>query len=184
MLAGLSRHRSVGSVLTPANDTVGVPTVHPTKQPAARTGRGLVVIGLLACAGLLVNALLSSNGGSTSGPLASVSSAPSASRMPDETGPAPDISRLPVAPQPIEAVADVEKTEPTSLIDAGTARNALRYTTTDVNLRSGPGRQFAVAMVVPGGTEVLLVEAGRGWSRVRVGEDRVGWISNSTFEER
>lgn len=184
MLAGLPRQRSAGSISAPANDTLGVPTVEATKKRAPRTGRALVAIGVVACAGLLANALLSSNGGSTSGSPASVAIAPSASPVPAETDPAPDAFPSPVAPPPIEATANVEIPEPASPSDAGTAPYALRYTTTDVNLRSGPGRQFGVVMVVPGGTEVLLVEAGNGWSHVRVGEGTVGWMSNSTFEAR
>ncbi|HWU17087.1 MAG TPA: AAA family ATPase [Devosia sp.] len=41
--------------------------------------------------------------------------------------------------------------EPASLGEVGPSLSALRYTTTDVNLRSGPGRRFSVLMVVPGG---------------------------------
>lgn len=184
MLAGLPRQRSAGFISAPANDTVGVPTVEATKKRAPRGGRVLVAIGVVTCAGLLANALLSSNSGSTSGPPASVATAPSASPMPAETDPAPDASPSPVASPLIEAAANVEIPEPASPSDAGIAPYALRYTTTDVNLRSGPGRQFGVVMVVPGGTEVLLVTAGSGWSRVRVGEGTVGWMSNSTFEAR
>lgn len=103
-----------------------------------------VAIGIVACVGLLANALLSSNGDSTSGPPASVAIAPSASPMPAETDPAPDALSSPVAPPPIEAAANVEIPEPASPSDAGIAPYAPRYTTTDVNLRSGPGRQFGV----------------------------------------
>lgn len=184
MLAGLPRQRSAASISTPANDTVKVPTVEATKKQAPRTGRTLVAIGVVACAGLLANALLSSNSGSTSGPPASVAVAPAASPMSAKTAPASDVSPSPIALPLIETAANVEILEPASPSDADTAPYALRYTTTDVNLRSGPGRQFGVIMVVPGGTEVLLVEAGRGWSRVRVGEGTVGWMSNSTFEAR
>lgn len=184
MLAGLPRHRSAGSISAPANDTAGVSTNEATKERAPRTGRALVAIGVLACVGLLANALLSSNGVSISGSSASVGIAPSAFPVPAETDPGPDAARSPIAPPPTDAKANVDIVEPASPSDAGTAPYALRYTTTDVNLRSGPGRQFGVVMVVPRGTEVLLVEAGSGWSRVRVGESTVGWMSNSTFEVR
>lgn len=183
MLAGLPRQRSAGSISAPANDAVGVPTVEATKKRGPRAGRALVAIGVVACAGLLANALLSSNNGSTFSSPTSVAVAP-ASLMPAEADPALDASLSPVAPPSIEAAANVEIPEPASPGDADTVPYALRYTTTDVNLRSGPGRQFGVIMVVPGGTEVLLVEAGSGWSRVRAGEGTVGWMSNSTFEAR
>lgn len=190
MLASLPRQRSAGSISAPANDTVGVPTVDMTKKRAPPVRNALVVVSVLACAGLLANALLSSNSGSTSSSPAEVAIAQSASPRPAEADQAPDASPSPVSSPSlgsspaIEAAANVDIPEPASPGDVGPDLTVLRYTTTDVNLRSGPGRQFSVLMVVPGGTEVLLIEAGSGWSRVRVGEGTDGWMSNSTFEAR
>ena len=184
MLAGLPRQRLAGSVSAPANETAGVPIIEATKKQSARARSALVAISVLACAGLLANALLSSNSGSTSGTLAPDIIVPSASPMPVQADSAPDASPPPITPLPIEAAVNVAIAEPDSPSDASTTPYALGYTTTDVNLRSGPGRQFGVVVVVPDGTEVLLLEAGSGWSRVQVGEGTVGWMSNSTFEAR
>lgn len=183
MLAGLPRQRKPVSVSGPVNEKVEVPTVEATSKRAPRVG-ALVAIGVVATGGLIANALLPKSSGLISDPPASAAFAPTASPVPHEADRAFDSSSSPVTPPPIKEPANVEIPELVTPGDAGTSPSALRYTTTDVNLRSGPGRQFGVVMVVQGGSEVLLVEAGSGWSRVRVGEDTDGWMSNSTFEAR
>ena len=52
------------------------------------------------------------------------------------------------------------------LISAGAASAAPALVTGDLNLRSGPGTNFRVITVLPGGATVNVVDCGGGWCRV------------------
>lgn len=60
----------------------------------------------------------------------------------------------------------------------------VRYTKSAVNLREGPGTGFAIIVVLPRGSEVLVLEAKGEWRRVRVNLNTVGWVATSTISER
>lgn len=64
------------------------------------------------------------------------------------------------------------------LLIAGTAAQAewRSFSTTDVNLRDGPGTEYGVVNVVPEGTQVFVDHCRRGWCAVDYrGEE--GWMS-------
>ena len=56
----------------------------------------------------------------------------------------------------------------------------VRYTSTAVNFRQGPGTRHAIILVVEKGTQVSVLATDGGWSRVQVG-DLTGWMANSTI---
>lgn len=61
-----------------------------------------------------------------------------------------------------------------------------RVIATSLNIRSGPGAEFApVALALKKGTELVLLEPADRWSRVEVvgaGTDIEGWVSNQYIE--
>jgi hypothetical protein len=63
------------------------------------------------------------------------------------------------------------------LLASGAAEAA--YTTGTVNLRTGPGTQYAVVYPVPPGTHVRVFTCQLGWCQVRVSGGAVGWMSSS-----
>lgn len=50
------------------------------------------------------------------------------------------------------------------------------YTTTDLNLRSGPNKTFTIVGVVPGGTKVYTEASDGGWFKVTY-QGKTGWLS-------
>ena len=52
-----------------------------------------------------------------------------------------------------------------------------KITASDLNLRSGPGTNYAVLKVLPLGTRVNVISSSGSWSNVEVGELK-GWVSN------
>ncbi|MCH8503771.1 MAG: TIGR04211 family SH3 domain-containing protein [Ectothiorhodospiraceae bacterium] len=45
-----------------------------------------------------------------------------------------------------------------------------------LDMRSGPGNQFRIQQMVPAGTQVQVLDNDSGWSLVRLGEGREGWV--------
>jgi peptidoglycan/xylan/chitin deacetylase (PgdA/CDA1 family) len=63
-----------------------------------------------------------------------------------------------------------------SLPDTGGAYT--RYTTADLNLRSGPGTGYAILAVIPRGTELTITSSGNGWAVTSYG-GRSGYVSTA-----
>jgi len=45
-----------------------------------------------------------------------------------------------------------------------------------ITVRRGPGIDFKIIDFLSPGTEVELLEADSGWAKIRLGEDRTGWV--------
>ncbi|MCC5809488.1 MAG: TIGR04211 family SH3 domain-containing protein [Ectothiorhodospiraceae bacterium] len=45
-----------------------------------------------------------------------------------------------------------------------------------LDMRSGPGNQFRIQQMVPAGTQVQVLDNDSGWSLVRLGDGREGWV--------
>ncbi|CAN7512427.1 SH3 domain-containing protein [Devosia sp. LjRoot3] len=183
MLSALPRQRLAQAIPAPANDVAARPILEVAERRSPRVGKVLAVVGVVACATLLANVLRPGTTSSTALPLpvvAASSSAPPAV----ETAPVLNGEPSPAVSLPIEAAVDIDPAGMDLPTDPVPDPSLLRYTTTDVNLRSGPSTQFAVIMVVPEETQVLLVDPGGSWSRVRIDADTDGWMANSTFEAR
>jgi hypothetical protein len=185
MLAALPRQRLVQPTSAPTDHVAARPLADVAEKRSPRVSKVLAAIAVIVCAALFANALRPGTGSSMVEPPVPVATASSGALPPEaETDPVPRADPLPVVSPMTEAAADLEPAELDDPTDPGPDPSALRYTTTDVNLRSGPSTQFAVVMVVPVGTQVVLVEPGRGWSRVRIEAGNEGWMANSTFEAR
>jgi peptidoglycan/xylan/chitin deacetylase (PgdA/CDA1 family) len=63
-----------------------------------------------------------------------------------------------------------------SLPDTGGAYT--RYTTADLNLRSGPGTSYAILAVIPRGTGLSITSASNGWAATTYG-GKSGYVSTS-----
>ncbi len=62
---------------------------------------------------------------------------------------------------------------PPSAAPAGAARVRTRQA---VNVREGPGNEFARITTVPAGTDARVIEVVKGWNHVELGDGRRGWI--------
>lgn len=64
------------------------------------------------------------------------------------------------------------------LVSTGLALAAPAEVTNDLNMRTGPGTNYGVITVVPGGDVVDVIDCEGSWCRVRYG-GRNGWVSAS-----
>lgn len=182
MLAALPRERAVALPSAPTNDAVDVAPVTATERKRSRPKTAmLTILGVLV--GIPVLAIVFGSGSKkadTGFPPAEISNTLSAAEkgvaLPEEVvaDPTPQATRV--------VATDVMQSEPSITEEAEKA--AMRYTKTAVNLREGPGTKFAIITVVPKGVDVSVMEAKGAWSRVRVNENTVGWMANSTIAER
>ncbi|WP_157628283.1 SH3 domain-containing protein [Ensifer sp. BR816] len=76
---------------------------------------------------------------------------------------------------------DVQIPRVPSTASAETARQPSWHTRTTVNLRKGPGTKYLVLSVVQKDSAVVLLEQRGGWSRVKVHDDVIGWMTSKAI---
>lgn len=60
----------------------------------------------------------------------------------------------------------------------GTPSGTIRYTTGNLNLRTGPGTSYSIILVIPKGAPVEVLSSADGWARVNYG-GKTGYVSTS-----
>ncbi|WP_170984141.1 SH3 domain-containing protein [Rhodoligotrophos defluvii] len=184
MLATLPRERTVGLPSAPTGNAVDVAPATATERNRSPLRAALLtVLGVLVSIPVLTTVFGSDSKKADTGLPPALVEEQSDTLTAAENGVAlSEENRADLMPQVTTVVAtDVFRSE---AITKQETEQAIRYTKTAVNLREGPGTKFAVVTVVPKGTEVSIMEAKGAWSRVRVNENTVGWMANSTIAER
>ncbi len=54
----------------------------------------------------------------------------------------------------------------TSYLKDSTAPTEVRYTTANLNMRSGPGTDYSVILVIPKGSSVQVISSSNGWAKI------------------
>lgn len=185
MLAALPRERAAALPSASTNDAKDFVPVPATKSKRrSRKAALLTVLGVLL--GIPALAIVFGDGNKKADnvlPPTSVAEKSNVTSVAKENAAFP--KKIEADPTPLVTTVvttDLIQSEPTSNEEA--AQAGIRYTKTAVNLREGPGTNFAVITVVPKGVEVLVMQAKGGWSRVRVDANTSGWMANSTIVER
>jgi ribosomal protein L7/L12 len=184
-LEALPRERTVPLPATPKNDAVDVPSVaaNERKRSPLKVAM-LTVLGILVGIPVLAVVFGSDRKKADTGllPTSIVEMSNTISAAEKGAAPTEEIGPDPARQVTTVVATDTVQSEPDTKQEAEQA--TIRYTKTAVNLREGPGTKFAVISVIPEGVEVSVMEAKGAWSRVRVNENTVGWMANSTIAER
>lgn len=184
-LGALPRERIVALPSAPANDAVDVAPVAANERKRSRFKVAmLTVLGFLVGIPILT-VVFGSDGKKADTELPTTSSgavSEALSATKNVAKPSEEIGSDPVRQVTTVIETDVVQSQPVTVREVG--QTTIRYTKTAVNLREGPGTNFAVLAVVPEGVDVSVVEAKGAWSRVKVNENTAGWMANSTIAER
>lgn len=195
MLGALPRGRTSPALPAPAANDVAA----EVPVPAADRKRGSWKVAVLALLGIMIALPVlaivfgsDSRKAATSSPPASVaeiSDTVSASEKKktlsaeSKVDPAPETTTTVVTPVAVTASGTTTLNPPETMGSHNADKATTRITKTAVNLRGGPGTSFPVLTVVQKGVEVAVLEVKAGWSRVRVGENTLGWMASSTMVE-
>jgi hypothetical protein len=104
-----------------------------------------------------------------------------ASALPASPSPVPTLGRLPTV-TPVQPTATLLPTVPPPPSATPEPERLLAIITVNANLRSGPGTEFAVVGVVPGGERVNLRGRNEGWFEVETAGGAIGWMSSQVLE--
>lgn len=81
-----------------------------------------------------------------------------------------------VRPSEVEPAAAPPSAAPPAVPEAVPAGAARVRTRQAVNVRAGPGNEFARITTVPADTEGRVIEVVKGWNHLELGDGRRGWI--------
>jgi len=185
MLAALPRERTVAlsTVLARIGENAA-PATATEKKGKPLKAAVLAVLGLLIVIPVLAVVFGPSGKKADPGlPLAPVAEISNASFKAENATTLPEENRADPAPQVTQIIATGD-VQPGKVTNQEAEQTTMLYTKTAVNLRAGPGTEFAVITVVPEGNKVLVVEVNGAWSQVRVSDELGGWMANSTISER
>lgn len=193
MLAALPRERLALQPATPADDPIAaVPAVEQVKRRGSLRAAMFTILGILV--GVPVFGVIFASGSRQPAtgqqpPLIAETAVPESD---EAKAPPPSVDVMTVSSPPAAGTAATSLSTTSSPSSVAIVRSEateknpsdhleLRYTQTAVNLRDGPGTRFAVITVIPKSTQVVVMAVEGGWSRVRVDQDRLGWMANSTI---
>jgi len=66
----------------------------------------------------------------------------------------------------------------TSYLKESTATTEMRYTTANLNMRTGPGTSYSVILVIPNGASVQMISSSNGWAKI-IYNGKTGYASTA-----